>query len=78
MKDIYEGRALWLGMDEPMDGLLHGKAYLLQVKQMRNGKIRVDLDSEAHGLRAKHMTFKSKEDFYKHFFLKRDGKEKRR
>ena len=78
MKDIYKGRAIWLGEDSPIEGLVHGKMYILDVKEMASGKIRVDMDSDVYGLKVKHMTFQTRKEFDHYFLLKPKNKKRKK
>lgn len=41
METYYEGRAMYIGPDIPLEGLVHGKHYDVTMQKMRSGRHRV-------------------------------------
>ena len=61
MKTVFEGRAVYSGMDNPMSGVYHGKGYYIRIQKMKSGKYRVTiLDSPLSPIR---LNYDSKEEF---------------
>lgn len=57
MKTVFEGRALYSGIDSPMAGVHHGKGYEIRTQKMKSGKYRVTiLDSPLSPLRLNYNT----------------------
>ena len=66
MEDKWDVR-MYMGLDEPMSGLIHGKKYNVSATKLTSGRIRVDLDRANSDVLIRRMTFDSTEEYNRYF-----------
>ena len=58
---------MYMGPDEPMSGLIHGKKYNVKETKLSSGRIRVDLDHVNSDVLIRKMTFDSADEYNRYF-----------
>ena len=53
----YKGKVVYLGPDEPMQGLMHGTHYFIEARQMKSGRVRVNIEGMSYIMPKSHLTY---------------------